>query len=131
LSRSPDFPGLLDGDPAVWDETDMLELKVALSRAVLISLGIPDVAMDALEGYWQGFLAIPPRTLGDTLLLAEDLAPVASPFHQAKSPTTTDGDIAGSGAAATIEVILGADTLSSILHESAEEVVSLAIALQL
>jgi hypothetical protein len=87
--------------------------------------------MDALEGYWQGFLAIPPRTLGDTLLLAEDLAPVASPFHQAKTPTTTAGDTAGSGAAASIEVILGADTLSSILQESAEEVVSLATALQL
>jgi hypothetical protein len=131
LSRSPDFPGLLDGDPAVWDETDMLELKVGLSRAVLISLAIPEVAMDALEGYWQGFLAMPPRTLGDTLLLAEDLAPVASPFHQAKTPTTTAGDTAGSGAAASIEVILGADTLSSILQESAEEVVSLATALQL
>jgi hypothetical protein len=131
LSRSPDFPGLLEGDPAVWDEMEMLELKVALSRAVLISLAIPEVAMDAMEGYWQGFLAIPPRTLGDTLLLAEDLAPVASPFHQAKTPTPTAGDIAGSGAAASIEVILGAETLSSILQESAEEVVSLATALQL
>jgi hypothetical protein len=74
---------------------------------------------------------MPPRTLGDTLLLAEDLAPVASPFHQAKNPMSKDGDKVQTGAAASIEVILGADTLSSILQESAEEVSSLAAALQL
>lgn len=131
LSRSPDFPGLLEGDPADWDEADMLELQVALGRAVLQALAIPDVAMAALEDYWQGFLAMPPRTLGDTLLLAEDLAPVASPFHQAKKPTSNEGDNEQTGAAASIEMILGADTLSSILQESADEVNSLALALQL
>jgi hypothetical protein len=131
LSRSSDFPGLLEGDPADWDEADMLELEVDLGRAVLRALAIPEVAMAALEDFWQGFLAMPPRTLGDTLLLAEDLAPVASPFHPAKNPTPKEGDAAQSGSAASIEVILGVDTLSSILQESAEEVESLAAALQL
>jgi hypothetical protein len=131
LSRSPDFPGLLEGDPADWDENEMLALEVDLGRAVLHALAIPEVAMAALEDYWQGFLAMPPRTLGDTLLLAEDLAPVASPFHQAKISTPKEGDTAQTGAAASIEVILGADTLSSILRESAEEVSSLVAALQL
>jgi hypothetical protein len=131
LSRSPDFPGLLEGDPADWDEADLLEQKVDLGRAVLTALAIPDVVMAVLEGYWQGFLAMPPRTLSDTLLLAEDLAPVTSPFHQAKNPTLPDGDDAASAMTASIEMILGEGTLSSILHESSEEVISLAIALQL
>jgi hypothetical protein len=131
LSRSRDFPGLLEGDPADWDEADMLEAEAGLGRAVLLALAIPEVATAALEDYWQGFLAMPPRTLGDTLLLAEDLAPVASPFHQAKNPVSKDGDKVQTGAAASIEVILGADTLSSILQESAEEVSSLVAALQL
>jgi hypothetical protein len=131
LSRSAAFPGLLECDPEDWDEEDMLDLEVDLGRAVLHALAIPEIAMAAIEAYWQGFLAIPPRSLGDTLLLAEDLAPVASPFHQAKNPMPKEGGTARSGAAASIEVILGADTLSSILLESAEEVSSLAAALQL
>jgi hypothetical protein len=131
LSRGPDFPGLLEGDPAEWDEAEMLELEVDLGRTVLRALAIPELAMAALEDYWQGFLAIPPRTLGDTLLLAEGLAPVASPFHQAAPAGSQPGGTAHSGAAASIEVILGADTLSSILQESADEVSSLVSALKL
>ena len=32
--------------------------------------------------------ALPPETLGDTLLLANDLAPVASPLHERPGATT-------------------------------------------
>jgi hypothetical protein len=131
LSRASDFPGLLEGDAADWDEADMLALQVDLGRAVLQALAIPESAMAALEDYWGGFLAMPPRTLGDTLLLAEDLAPVGSPFHRTGEISATDGGAAESGAAASIEMIVGADTLSEILKESAEEVSSLASALQL
>jgi hypothetical protein len=128
LSRAKDYPGLFDGDPADWNEDDVLDLEVELGRAVLRALAIPVAAMAAMEAFWQGYLAMPPHSLGDTLLLAEDLAPVASPFRQVKDAHTTD---AADGAAASIEMIVGADTLSAILKESAEEVHSLAGALQL
>jgi hypothetical protein len=128
LSRAKDYPDLLGGSPADWNEEDMLDLEVALSRAVLRALTIPESAMTAMEAYWQGFLAMPPRTLGDTLLLAEDLAPVVSPFRQGCAPQARD---AANEAAASIEMVLGAETLSAILKESEEEVSSLAGALQL
>jgi hypothetical protein len=129
LSRAGDYPDLFAGDPADWNEADVLELEIELDRAVLRALAIPESAMAAMEAFWQGFLAMPPHTLGDTLLLAEDLAPVASPFHQVAHAGSADS--AAAGAAASIEMIVGADTLSAILKESAEEVDSLAGALQL
>jgi HD-like signal output (HDOD) protein len=128
LSRAKDYPDLLEGNPADWNEEDVLELEVALGRAVLRALAVPESVMAAMEAYWQGFLAMPPRTLGDTLLLAEDLAPVSSPFRQGAKAQAKD---AASEAAASIEMVLGAETLSAILKESAEEVASLASALQL
>lgn len=128
LSRAKDYPELLAGNPAEWNEDDVLELEVELSRAVLRALAVPESAMTAMEAYWHGFLAMPPHSLGDTLLLAEDLAPVASPFRMAVSPASGDAAAASS---ASIEILLGAETLSEILKESAEEVVSLAGALQL
>jgi hypothetical protein len=131
LSRAGHYPDLFEGDPADWNETEVLDLQIELCRAVLHALAIPESAMSAMEAFWQGFLAMPPRTLGDTLLLADDLAPVASPFQEAKATVNADGGEAETGAAASIEVILGADTLSAILKESTEEVASLAGALQL
>lgn len=127
LSRAKDYPELFEGDPADWNEDDVLELEVELDRAVLRALTIPESAMAAMEAFWQGFLAMPPHTLGDTLLLAESLTPVASPFHQVDGAQAKEAG----GAPASIEMIVGADTLSAILKESAEEVASLADALQL
>jgi HD-like signal output (HDOD) protein len=131
LSRAVDYPGLLEDDPAGWNEEDVLALQGELDRAVLRALAVPEPVMAAMEAFWQGFLAMPPRTLGDTLLLAEDLAPVASPFHPVNDAHPKEAADAATGAAASIEMILGADTLSAILKESAEEVNSLAGALQL
>jgi len=87
--------------------------------------------MQAMEVFWQGFLAMPPRSLGDTLLLAEDLAPVASPFYEVKTSHKMEGGDAQTLGSASIEMIVGADTLSAILKASAEEVAGLANALQL
>jgi hypothetical protein len=131
LSRAADYPGLFEDDPADWNEADVLELLNELDRAVLLALTIPQAAMTAMEAFWQGFLAMPPHSLSDTLLLAEDLSPIASPFHEAKAASKTDGGDVETGAAASIEMILGAETLSAVLKESAEEVDSLAGALQL
>ena len=120
LSRSKDFPGLFDDDFADWIESG----EVEVGRAVLRVLAVPKPVMEAIEHFWEGFLALPPRTLGDTLLLAEELAPVSSPLHKLGGVDHQEG-MTGS-----IEIAIGKETLSSILDESAEEVVSLTGALK-
>ena len=65
----------------------------------------------------------PPRTLGDTLLLAEQLSPIESPLD------ALDG-MSCKGLVADLELMLGEETLSEILAESAEEVVSISAALK-
>ena len=119
LSRSRDFPELLDGDYSAWIEFG----EAQVGRALLQVLGVPQSVTDAVQVYWDGYLAVPPVKLGDTLLLAEELAPVASPLHK------LGGRDSGEGMTARIDMTLGKDTLSSILDESAEEVTSLTSAL--
>jgi hypothetical protein len=118
LSRAEEFPGLLDGEPEDWIEHG----EVALGRAVLLKLGVPAAVMGAIDAMWHGMRALPPETLGDTLLLANDLAPAASPLHHSPGATSTQ-------AAATIDFATGDGTLAQILEESAVEVRSLVAAL--
>ena len=120
LSRAKDFPGLLDGDFSAWMDGG----EVEVGRAVLQVLGVPEPVLQAIETYWEGFLAIPPLSLGDTLLLADELAPLPSPLHR------IDGVEEEAGSTSNIDMVIGEDTLSSILAESAEEVVSLTGALK-
>ncbi len=120
LSRADDFPGLLEGDFHEWIETG----EADVGRAVLKVLGVPEIVVEAVESYWNGFLAIPPVSLGDTLLIAEELAPIASPLHK------LGGDEEGEGMTARMDITLGQDVLSSILEESAAEVASLTAALK-
>ena len=127
LARAKEHPGLFQGNAADWNEDEVLELKTDLDRAVLKGLAVPDTVLAAMDDFWQGYLAMPPHTLGDTLLLANDLAPVVSPFQQLG---TTGQDVAAE-AAAKIELVVGSETLSEILRESAEEVASLVAALKL
>jgi HD-like signal output (HDOD) protein len=120
LSRAQDFPELIDGDFDAWTEFGEAEV----GRAVLQMLAVPEPVVEAISAYWEGFLAIPPVTLADTLLLAEELAPTPSPLHYLGDQKL------GAGMAADFELTLGEDTLSHILNESAEVVVSLTDALK-
>jgi len=121
ISRAKEFPGLLEGENGsllAWDEGGAAEV----GRAVLQRLSAPAPVVEAIEGMWLGYLAMPPHSLADTLLLADQLAPVESPLSQ----------LAGNGREGTeahIDVALDDETLSSILEESAEEVQSLIDAL--
>lgn len=119
LSRVKEFPTLLDGDPGDWVDGGEAEV----GRAVLQVLSVPEAVKKAIEAFWEGYLAMPPSTLSDTLLLADELAPVASPLHP------MGGDHHGEGMKASIDMVIGEDTLVSILKESAEEVASLTGAL--
>lgn len=118
LSRAGEFPGLLDGGADEWIEHG----EVAIGRGVLLKLGVPVPVMGAIEALWNGMRALPPETLGDTLLLANDLAPFPSPLHERPGATTLDS-------AATIDFTVGQGTLAQVLAESAEEVKSLTAAL--
>jgi len=95
-----------------------------IGRAVLKKLSIAEAVLDEMDVFWEGFLALPPETMADTLLLAEELTPVTSPLHQ------LDGMAAGQMQTAQIEMVIGEETLSRILNEAMEEVGSLSQALQ-
>ncbi len=122
IARCDTHPGLLEsghGSLLAWDEGG----AAAVGRAVLRQLGAPAAVLEAIEGMWQGYLAMPPQSLADTLLLADQLAPVESPLSQ----------LAGAGREGTavdIDVALDDATLSAILEESKAEVDSLIEALR-
>jgi HD-like signal output (HDOD) protein len=119
LSRAASFPGLLEGELGEWDG----EGEARIGGAVLRVLGVPQDILDAAETLWGGYLSFPPQSLGDALLLAEQLAPVESPLSR----------IAGTGhegAPVDIDIEIDDETLKSILAESAEEVASLVAALK-
>lgn len=115
LSQAPAHPGLLQGDLDAWlDGGEQL-----LGRAVLARLEVPEPVRQAIEAYWDGYLALPPHSLGDTLLLAAELCPLPSPLHP----------LGGRGTDGELDMVLGTETLSGILAEAAAEVESLSQAL--
>ena len=118
LSRAGDFPGLLASDLEAWHG----DAEATVGRAVLLALEVPPHIIDAMETLWAGFLALPPISLGDTLMLADELAPVESPLD------ALDG-MSRKGMAVDFDMIIDDELLSQILAESAEEVASLTAAL--
>lgn len=119
ISQETKHPGLLTGDLERWHGDG----EALVGRAILRSLDLPAAIQDALETLWSGFLAMPPSSLGDTLLLADELSPVESPLNDSIG-------ISRKGMPAEIELLVDDDTLSHILAESAEEVASLTSALK-
>jgi len=118
LSRANEFPGILNGDAQEWVEHG----EQAVGRGVLTKLKVPEAVMQAIEALWEGMRAIPPESPADTLLLANDLAPVASPLNENPAAIA----VRATRAASSIDCLIGEhDTLSSIMAESAEEVQSL------
>ncbi len=118
LSRAAEFPGLLDDCADEW----IVHGEVAIGRAVLAKLDVPAPVTGAIEALWNGLRALPPETLGDTLLLANDLASVRSPLHERPGATSAS-------AAATVDFAVGDGTLAKVLEESADEVRSITAAL--
>jgi len=131
ISRAKDFPGLLDGDPWDWLGEDLEEGEPGekrspereIGRAVLQALSIPEPVVAAIETLWTGYLSYPPATLGDTLLLADQLASVKSPLLQERGKNREQ-------AAGAIDLMMEDESLSDTLENSAVEVRSLADALR-
>ena len=119
IARADAFPGLLGRELDPWPG----DAEAQVGRAVLRALAVPDHVLDAMETLWSGFLAMPPHSLGDTLLLADRLSPVESPLD------ALDG-MSRQGMAFELEVLIEDETLSNILAESADEVTSISAALK-
>ena len=109
LSRADEFPGLLDEDPEKWAEL----CEEVVSREVLRKLAIPEPVSNAILGLRDGMLDFPPGSLLDTLILANQFAPVASPLG-ATEPSTPHAESA-------LEFVVDEATLAEILLEAAEE----------
>ena len=119
LSRAEEFPGLVDGDAEAWREYG----ERTIGRGVMKKLNMPSDVMKAMEEVWFVTRMLPPHTLGDTIRLAKDLAPVPAPWGP------IEGSVALAATSATIDFECGAGTLQSILEESAEDVRTLTAAL--
>lgn len=119
IARAAAFPGLLESDLESWYGAG----EAQVGRSVLRALGVPAVILEALETLWDGYLAMPASSLGDTLLLADQLVPV-------ESPLTELAGMSRKGMAAEIDLLVDDEMLSSILADSADEVESLSAALK-
>jgi HD-like signal output (HDOD) protein len=121
IARAAGQPELLEGDMTDWQGDG----EMCVGASLLHILEVPETVATAINDFWQGYLAIPPATLGDTLLLAEELSPVPSPLYWVPAPA--EGEEPGKP---EIEIAIDDETLSSILAESAAEVQSLIGALR-
>jgi len=77
---------LLDADPENWATL----CEEVVSRAVLRKLAVPEEVADAIGGLRAGMLDMPPASLLDTLLLANQYAPVPSPLDNRTAPRDAD-----------------------------------------
>jgi HD-like signal output (HDOD) protein len=118
LSRADEFPGLLDEDPEKWAEL----CEDVVSREVIKKLALPEPVAEAIGGMRRGWLNMPPSTLLDTLLLANQFAPVASPLGSAAPPLPAHADNA-------LDFVLDEDTLKDILRSAAAAYESMSAAL--
>ncbi|AZP12468.1 HDOD domain-containing protein [Undibacterium parvum] len=124
LSRAHEFPTLLDTANNGSDNTEEIEesSEAIIGRAVLKKLMVPAVVIKAVENLWNGLLVLPAESLGDILMVANDLASVVSPLD-----TRTQAVIDQS--TSEIDFFVGDTTLNEITAESNEEVRSLTAAL--
>lgn len=118
LSRADAFPGLLDGELEDWVEYG----EKIIGRSVMKALEVPDIINAAIELIWQGGGTRPPTSLGDVLVLANDLSPVLSPL-------LPESEISSREVHSEIDFDIGNKTLRLILEDAEEETESLRSAL--
>ena len=122
LAREKYYPGLIDesmaslrsSDEALESESE-LNCEIIIGTAVLKALSVPDPVLENIIYLWQGYLTFPPNSLGDTLLIANQLAPVKSPFALPSDQRYRD-------APANINLLIDDTTLSEILKDSEDEI---------
>lgn len=127
ISRAGQYPILLEPHLTTIENGSEAqaeaEAEAEVGLAVLSVLAVPDSVVEAIKVLWLGYLAMPPKTLGDTLLLAETLSPLVCPLR-ALAGNTQDRT------ASRVDMLIGDDVLSEIMAESAAELESLTRALR-
>jgi len=118
LSRADEFPGLLEDDTEKWAEL----CEEVVSREVMKKLKIPEIVRTAIEGLRDGWVNMPPSTLLDTLLLANQFSPVRSPLARPEPEVPAHDESA-------LDFAVDREMLTRILDESAAEVKSMSAAL--
>lgn len=114
ISKLSEHPTLTEGEFDHWRG----ENEADIGRALVASLGLPEAIVEALEVLWAGYLTMPAVSLGDTLLLADELTSIESPWSQ------FDGS-GCKGLHADLEMQIGNALLTEIIAESASEVEAL------
>ena len=115
LSRADEFPGLLDADPENW----ITLCEEVVSVEVLKKLAIPPPVADAICGMRHGMLQMPPSSLLDTLLLANRLAPVASPLDAPpKGPVAA---LSMNHEQSVLDLVFDQATMEAMMLEAAEQ----------
>jgi HD-like signal output (HDOD) protein len=114
LSRADEFPGLLDDDPEKWAEL----CEDVVSREVLKKLAVPEQVAEAIVELRNAWLGMPPDSLRDTLLLANQFAPVPSPLGTPLPPPPEHEESA-------LDFVVDAETLADIQREAAETFTSM------
>ncbi|MDB5963022.1 MAG: histidine kinase [Massilia sp.] len=112
LSRADEFPGLLDADPENW----IALCEEVVSAEVLKKLAVPPLVAEAIGAMRHGLMGMPPASLLDTLLLANRLAPVASPLD---APAPAEAMVAHENSA--LDLVFDRAGLERILAEAAEQ----------
>lgn len=118
LSRADEFPGLLEEDPENWSSAS----EEIITREVMKKLSIPEPVALAIEGMRDSFLSIPPDSLLDTLLLANQLAPVASPLQPPPRDLPPQSESA-------IDLFIDEDMMDFMLEESSIDAAAMNAAL--
>jgi hypothetical protein len=109
LSRADEFPGLLDDDPENWGEL----CEDVVGMEVLKKLAVPGPVAGAIGELRRAWINMPPSTLLDTLLLANQYAPVASPLGGRAEPWPDHADSA-------LDFVIDDELLASMRAEAEE-----------
>ena len=98
-------------------------LAERFARPLLTAMRIPTPIIEAIQSTWYEDLRLPAETLGDTLMLADVLAPVRSPFEG----TLLMGNPVDR---LLLDQFVGKEELDAVLEESQETIKSLLGALR-
>ena len=99
-----------------------VEVEKIIGRGVMKALEIPEPVFAAVEQIWQGVGGQPPVTLGDVLILANDLATTLSPLQPPSAVAIHDADN-------MVNFTIGDESLTEILEDATEQIESLREAL--
>ncbi len=101
------------GAGAGQDDDGAEPLVARIGRPLLRAMQVPDAIVEAISATWRRDFSLPKESLGYTLVLADALAPVRSPFDG-----PADAEPGGPAHRAEIDQMIDRDTLTELLEES-------------